>query len=380
MPRTILDIHVIQTVPPSNINRDDTGSPKTAMYGGRRRARVSSQSWKRATRDAFDHLLDTDELGVRTKRVVELLSEAITDQVPELVDRSVKLAEAVLTAAGIKISQPRKKEALQESGYLLFLSNRQIASLAELAIEAAVAAGEDGKLDIAKADVRARADEAHSVDVSLFGRMVADATDLNVDAAAQVAHALSVHAVSNEYDYFTAVDDHKKRDDEEDAGAGMIGTVEFNSSTLYRYATLDVDRLRDNLGDDEATRRAAEAFVRAFVTSMPTGKQNTFANRTLPDVVLVVARESQSINLVGAFEEAIPDDAEGGRIVQAATRLAAHARELHEGFDETPVAAWVFGAGDRKVAPLAEIAERTTLGPTVEALGQLVSARLAERA
>ncbi|MEV8442116.1 type I-E CRISPR-associated protein Cas7/Cse4/CasC [Actinosynnema sp. NPDC051121] len=380
MARTIVDIHVIQTVPPSNINRDDTGSPKTAVYGGRRRARVSSQSWKRATRDAFEQLLDPTELGVRTKRVVELLGEEIARQQPALADRSAELAEAVLTAAGIKISPARKKEALPESGYLLFLSRRQIIGLAELAIDAATAAGDGGKPDINKSEARARADREHSVDVSLFGRMVADATDLNVDAACQVAHALSVHAVDNEYDYFTAVDDHKKADDEEDAGAGMIGTVEFNSSTLYRYATVDVDRLLDNLGDAEATRRAVEAFTRAFVSSMPTGKQNTFANRTLPDAVLVVVRQTQSINLVGAFEEAVEDDAEGGRVVNAIERLAQHTRELHEAFDERPVDAWVFGVGEKKVAPLTELARHSTFDPTVRTLGALVADRLAEKA
>ncbi|GAA2689092.1 MULTISPECIES: type I-E CRISPR-associated protein Cas7/Cse4/CasC [Actinosynnema] len=376
MPRTIVDVHVVQTVPPSNINRDDTGSPKSAFYGGRRRARVSSQSWKRATRDRFGDLLDRFELGVRTKRVVELLGEEITRQEPDLAERAGELAEAVLTAAGIKIVAARKKDAPNESGYLLFLSNRQVQGLAELAVTAAARAGA-GKLDINKAEARARADQHHSVDVALFGRMVADTTDLNVDAACQVAHALSVHAVDDEYDYFTAVDDHKQRDAEEDAGAGMIGTVEFNSSTLYRYATVDVDRLHDNLGDTAATTRAVEAFARAFVTSMPTGKQNTFANRTLPDAVLVVVRQTQSINLVGAFEEAVEDDAEGGRVVAAVSRLAEHARELHEAFDERPVAAWVFGVGEKRVAPLAELARRTTFEPAVAELGALVADRLA---
>ena len=375
MARTIVDIHVIQTVPPSNINRDDTGSPKTAVYGGRRRARVSSQAWKRATRNAFEDLLNPIELGVRTKRVVELLSEEITRQDDSLTPRAGELAEATLTAAGITLVAARKKEAPKESQFLLFLSARQIESLAELAITAAQT---DGTLTIDKASARARADTDHSVDVALFGRMVANATDLNVDAACQVAHALSVHAVDTEYDYFTAVDDHKNNDQEEDAGAGMIGTVEFNSSTLYRYATIDVDRLHENLGDDTATTRAVEAFTHAFVSSMPTGKQNTFANRTLPDAVLIVVRQTQSINLVGAFEEAIEDNAEGGRIVTAIAHLADHARELHTAFDEQPVAAWVFGVGDKRIAPLAELAQRTTFDPAVTSLGALISERLGQ--
>lgn len=374
MPRTIIDIHVIQTVPPSNINRDDTGSPKTAVYGGQRRARVSSQAWKRATRDAFETLLDRTELGVRTKRVVELIGTEIAQQDPALKDRSQELAAAVLNAAGIKTVAARKKGEPDESGYLLFLSHRQISNLAELAVNAAHAAG-TGKPVIEAKEARLRADRDHSVDVSLFGRMVADATDLNVDAAAQVAHALSVHTVSNEYDYFTAVDDHKNNDEDEDAGAGMIGTVEFNSSTLYRYATLDVDRLHDNLGDSEATRRATEAFLRAFVSSMPTGKQNTFANRTLPDAVLVVVRQSQPINLVGAFEEAVVDGEKGGRIAASIRRLAEHGRELHEAFDEQPVVAWSFGVGER-TAPLDELSTHSTFDATVHAAGAVVAERL----
>lgn len=374
MARTIVDIHVIQTVPPSNLNRDDTGSPKTAVYGGQRRARVSSQAWKRATRDAFDHLLDRSELGVRTKRVVELLSDEIIKQDPALGERAPELAIAVLDAAGIKTKPPRK-DGPAEAGYLIFLSTRQVEGLAELAVQAASEAG-DGKLVLDKKEVKARADRDHSVDVSLFGRMVAEVTDLNVDAAAQVAHALSVHKVDNEYDYFTAVDDHKNADDAEDAGAGMIGTVEFNSSTLYRYATVDVNRLQDNLGEPDVTRRAVEAFVRAFVSSMPTGKQNTFANRTLPDAVLVVVRETQSVNLVGAFEDAVPDGVDGGRIAASIRRLVEHGTDLHVAFDEQPVAGWSFGVGDR-AAPLAALGERTTFDAAVRGLGELVADRLA---
>jgi CRISPR system Cascade subunit CasC len=373
--RTIVDIHVIQTVPPSNINRDDTGTPKTAVYGGQTRARVSSQAWKRATRVAFAELLDRQDLGVRTKRVVELIGEQIAKREPSLADRAHELAAAVLGAAGVATKAARKKGEPDESGYLLFLSRRQVIGLAELAVQAAADAGE-GKLVFDKSKAKACANREHSVDVSLFGRMVAEVTDLNVEAAAQVAHALSVHEVANESDYYTAVDDHKRADADEDSGAGMIGTIEFNSSTLYRYATVDINQLLDNLGDPLATRRAVEAFARAFVRSMPTGKQNTFANRTLPDAVLIMVRDTQPINLVGAFEEAITGRETGGRISTAIERLARHGRELHEAFDETPVAGWVVGVGDR-IAPLNEHGQRTSFDASISALGDLVADRLA---
>ena len=371
MPRSIVELHVIQTVPPSNINRDDTGSPKTARFGGVVRSRVSSQAWKRATRTAFESLLDRSELGVRSKRLIEIVGDEIARQDPPADGQKAELGKKVLDAVGIKTNPPRnKKDDPGESGYLVFLSHRQIAGLAELAI-----ASGDGPID--KKEARRRADTDHSVDVALFGRMIAESPDLNVDAAAQVAHALSVHPVENEYDYYTAVDDHKKADDEEDAGAGMIGTVEFNSATLYRYATVDVNRLQDNLGDADATRRAVEAFVRAFVLSMPTGKQNTFANRTLPDAVLVVLRDTQPVNLVGAFEEPITERnmKESNRVAEAIERLAGGLADVQDAYNERPVAAWTFGPGDR-LAPLARVADRADINSTVTAVGDAVAARL----
>ena len=135
--------------------------------------------------------------------------------------------------------------------------------------------------------------------------MVASNVNLKIDAACQVAHAIGVGAVEREYDYYTAVDDEKKRNKEADEGAGMIGTIEFASATVYRYATINVDLLRENLGDDAVADRAVELFVDSFVRSMPTGKITTFANRTLPDAVLVQVRNDQPINMSGAFEEPI---------------------------------------------------------------------------
>lgn len=365
-----IDIHILQTVPPSNLNRDDTGSPKTAIYGGVQRARVSSQAWKRATRKAFDGRIKPADLGVRTKRVVELVSEEILRQSPGVgAEGAVELAKKVLVAAGITLSAPKPKKkgeapGLDESGYLLFLARHQVERLAELAIGAA----EETTID--KKQAKAAADSSQSVDVALFGRMVADAADLNVDAAAQVAHALSVHAVRNEFDYFTAVDDRKEN--EEETGAGMIGTVEFNSSTLYRYATVNIDGLRVNLGDDAATIRAAQEFVRAFVTSMPTGKQNTFANRTLPDAVVVQVRDSQPINLVGAFEEPVEVPAGGSRLREAADRLVAHAQSVDHAYGAAPTRSMTVLASPT-VGTLAALGESIALDDMIAAVGEAVA-------
>ncbi len=365
---TYLDLHVLQTVPPSNLNRDDTGSPKTAVFGGVRRARVSSQAWKRAMRLAFRDLIDQAQLGDRTKKVVALVTDEITRQAPDLKrEEAATMAAAVLLAAKIKTTVPKarskdEKPGLGESGYLVFISRQQVRSLAELAITA----HQSGE-PIDTGEAKRRADTGHSVDIALFGRMVAEATDLSVDACAQVAHALSVHGVDNEFDYFTAVDDKAPEDN---AGAGMIGTVEFNSSTLYRYATLDLDRLAAALGDEVVTRQAVRAFVEAFITTMPSGKQNTFANRTLPDAVVVQVREGQPVNLVGAFEEPVPSG-EHGRLVRSAELLAQRSAELDQAFGTTPRSTWVIAVGPAR-EPLAEMGTAVDLSGLLTAVGGLV--------
>ncbi|HXC75806.1 MAG TPA: type I-E CRISPR-associated protein Cas7/Cse4/CasC [Candidatus Acidoferrum sp.] len=365
--RTVIDIHVLQTVPPSNLNRDDTGSPKSAIYGGVRRSRVSSQAWKRAIRNDFGTTLDRDDLGVRTLRLVEMVAESIAANAPDLAEQALALATGVLNAAGLKTKASKKKDAPDETEALAFLSYVQIDALARYAVETE----RDGGKPEAKA-AKLLADSDHSIDVALFGRMVASSTDLNVDAACQVAHAISVHGVENEFDYFTAVDDRKLGD--ESVGAGMIGVVEFNSSTLYRYASLDADMLLANLGDGKAVVRAVSAFLRSMATSMPSGKQNTFANRTLPDAVLISVRDDQPINFVGAFEDAVTST--GGRVESAARKLAEHATQVIDIYDAAPVSSWVIRTGQtgRHLDPLGTVG---SLADSVSAAAELVGTRLA---
>lgn len=374
MTRLFIDVHILQTVPPSNVNRDDTGSPKTAVYGGVRRARVSSQAWKRATRTEFRSLVDPASLGVRTKRVVELIAERIgeidhdSEELREP-DNRVAAAVQVLKGAGIALEKPKKKDEVvdpvEQSKYLLFLSANQIDRLAQLAIAAAKGATLD------KSAAKAAANGADSIDVALFGRMVADSTDLNVDAAAQVAHAISVHGVNNEFDYYTAVDD---RSPEDNAGAGMIGVVEFNSSTLYRYATVDLGMLEKNLGSAEATVLAVEAFAKAFVRSMPSGKQNTFAHRTLPDAVLFSLREDQPVNLVTAFEE--PVNAVGAaRSVAAAKALVTRYSAIESSFGDGATRNFVVATGEG-ADTLSAIAEPVSFAEAVEGVVDTVRAAL----
>ncbi|ASW55531.1 type I-E CRISPR-associated protein Cas7/Cse4/CasC [Plantactinospora sp. KBS50] len=374
MNRTIIDLYALQTVPPSNLNRDDTGSPKTAIYGGVRRARVSSQAWKRAIRLAFADLLDPSQLGERTKRVGESLARRIRALEPELSDEEASALAANVFVTGGLAKLDKKKGELKdvESGYLLFLSHRQLDNLARAALEA-----ERGGAPLDKARFKTLVDTEHSIDIAMFGRMVADMADINVDAACQVAHAISVHGVDNEFDYFTAVDDRKA--DAAETGAGMIGTIEFNSSTLYRYATVDVDALHETLGDPAATRAAVEAFLTAFARSMPTGKQNTFAHRTLPDAVLVRLRDTQPINLVGAFETPIRETQAAGRIELAAAALARHTAAVENAYGERPVASWVTQVGEQ-TAVLADLGKSVSFAELVAGVSEQVDVALGQSA
>ena len=327
-----IDIHALQTVPPSCINRDDTGSPKTARFGGVRRARVSSQAWKKAIRNEFSSLLDEEEIGQRTKRVIDFIAQYLAEEIPEAGEDTVtSYASKALEATGIKVKK-------NQTSYLVFVSPRQAQALAKLAADAY---RNNSKVDAKQAknilNVKERP-TLNSVDVALFGRMVADAPTLNVDATAQVAHAIGVGVSEPEFDYYTAMDD---RSPEDNAGAGMIGTVEYLSATLYRYATVDVYHLCENLGSIDATSRAIEAFLKAFVTSMPTGKQNTFANRTLPAAVVIQIRDTQPVSLVGAFEEPVYASESSSVTELACKRLVAQAEAIDKAFGTHPVQTYV---------------------------------------
>ncbi len=289
--RLFLDIHAIQTLPPSNINRDDTGSPKTAQYGGVTRARVSSQSWKKAIRLYFmQHEYGEVYSGKRTRQIVKYIADEIRlldDSLDE--EKALSLANQIINDAGVTTKDFKAKA-------LFFVSSEQAKALAKKALEG----------NYKTKELKTLLNDKPSVDMALFGRMVADDPSLNEDASCQVAHAVSTHAVQTEFDFYTATDDLQEADN---AGAGMLGTIEFNSSTLYRYANVAIHELKKQLENADFTVAAVQAFVDAFVKSMPTGHINSFANQTLPSAVVVTLRSDRPVNLVTAFEDPVqPSD------------------------------------------------------------------------
>lgn len=316
-----LDLYVLQTVPPANLNRGVDGSPKTAQFGGVTRTRVSSQSWKHAMRNYFaDHDHPTTN---RTTRIPQLLATELQAQNAWLGDEeALELAETGLKAAGIKgITKQHTTKTL------LSVTPAQLQAVARYLSTCYLT----NHTDPVKKDLQPLLLGDRTLDLELFGRMVADNQELTIDGAAQVAHALSVNAVEPEYDYFTAMDDQQPADQ---AGAFKIGEAEFNAPTLYRYANLNVRQLINDLGADDALTGLA-GFVKAFVLSMPTGKQHTYANKTLPSYIMATLRTDTPVNLVQAYEAPVTAN-EQGFVPTAIDRLNAMAAEAGK-LTETPL-------------------------------------------
>lgn len=356
----VIDIHALQTLPPSLINRDDTGAPKSAVFGGVSRQRVSSQSWKRAIRKDFNDRFSPELVGSRSKRLPEQIARLLEKRGDVAQADAIARVEQLFKAAGIKtvVEKPSKKDAedtehnpYPQTSYLIFLSPAQVERAVTTLIE------KEGE-KLKKSEAQEILDTDHSADMAMFGRMVADDAAYNVDAAVQVAHAIGVHASAPEFDFFTAVDDLAEAGEE--TGAGMLGTVQMMSSTLYRYATVNVEGLEKNLGSQEAANETLKFFVDSFVASMPTGKINTFANQTLPELVYITVRDSRPVSLVNAFEDPVEADNDRDRRTVAADRLATEAKEVQEKYGFVPKAAYVIGLGNLADS-FKEIAQEVTL-------------------
>ncbi|WP_280396330.1 type I-E CRISPR-associated protein Cas7/Cse4/CasC [Nocardia brasiliensis] len=324
---TYVDVHVLHSVPPSNPNRDDNGTPKHAQYGGVRRARVSSQAWKRATRMAManDGAEPESARSTRTKRIGALVATRLAEVAGIGMEDATRITNALL--ATLHISPGRRSS---ETAYLLYFGRSQVDRIVALVAErvAELALLDDAALAAAVApmDVRERLGSGHPVDVALFGRMIAQVPQLNIDAAVQVAHALSTHRVEVEFDFYTAIDDEKPMTGA--SGAEMMDAVEFHSALYYRFASVGMNQLIDNLdGNSLVAVQAVQRFLPAFVKSLPTGRQNSFAHHTPPFLASIAVRECP-VNLVSGFEQ--PVQSGDGLALESAVRLAAAYKEADE--------------------------------------------------
>ena len=295
-----IEIHVIHTVPPQAANRDDLGRPKSLTYGGVERARWSSQSQKRALRSLFRELelIPAEEQAVRTRALRQALKQELGWEEAELVEA----LQGLLAALGLK-----EEKGLME--YLLFLGNSEVAALAGILeahrealrehLQARAAEEGKGKRKAQAGELPAELMKAlkgafqANLEVALFGRMIADRKDLEVEGALAVGHAVGVTADPIEDDYFTAMDDLLNQ-------AGMLESRGFAAPTLYRYASLNLGRLAEQVGRERALL-GARAVLQGFPFAIPGGGQRSFAHLGEPEAVLLRVGEGLPRNLAKAF-------------------------------------------------------------------------------
>ncbi|PXF30798.1 CRISPR-associated protein Cse4 [Pokkaliibacter plantistimulans] len=322
-----IQIHLLTSYPPANLNRDDQGRPKTAKMGGVDRLRVSSQSLKRhwRTSELFQHAL-AGHLGVRTKMLgTEAYNQLLAGGIKE--KDALEWAKSIAGVFG-KNKKADKKEPLNELEIeqLVHVSPQEQALIDQL-VQTLIEqkrAPEEGELNLLR-------ETNAAVDIALFGRMLASKPAFNVEAACQVAHALSVHPVVIEDDYFTAVDD--LNDGREDAGSSHIGETGFAAGLFYSYLCINREQLIDNLAGDAALADTAiAALIEAAVKVPPSGKQNSFAHQGYASYVLAEVGNQQPRSLSVAYLK--PIEVWGKVDADYLTQAVAAIRRQYQGFDQ----------------------------------------------
>jgi len=295
-----IQLHLLTSYPPANLNRDDLGRPKTAVMGGSQRLRISSQSLKRAWRtcDLFKKALD-GHIGERTKeRGIRVFNALKAKGVAE--ENAKKWAREIAEVFG-KLKIENKEKPLQnlEIEQLAHLSPEELSAIDSLVNKLAQA-----KAGPSKEDLNLLRKNHTAADIAMFGRMLADHPMYNTEAAVQVAHAISVQEVAVEDDYFTAVDDLNEGAD--DAGAAHIGETEFAAGLFYLYVCINRELLQTNLGDNkDLAGNALKALTEAAAKIAPSGKQNSFASRARASYILAEKGDEQPRSLAVAFLKSV---------------------------------------------------------------------------
>ncbi|ARQ69189.1 type I-E CRISPR-associated protein Cas7/Cse4/CasC [Streptomyces marincola] len=395
-PARFIDVHVIQSVPFANLNRDDTNSVKTVQYGNAQRTRVSSQSWKRAVREKFQE--EIGERALRTRRIGERVTRELEERgwPTPLAQRA---GAHIAAGSSIKFELAKEKErekAGAEGGTskkdakttvpnkvltnaLVYVPETAVRELADIAEQ------HREELDSAK-DIKKPSDKSvlpqGPIDsvlktrngvINLFGRMLAEVDDAGVDGAVQVAHALTTHETDIEFDYFSAVDD-VSQSWEDATGSGHMGHGQYSAGTFYRFATIDLRELAGNIGDDHVSvRELTGAFLTAFVESLPGAKKNSTAPYTVPGLIHLAVRTDRPLSFAAAFEEPVGSPKGEGFEKPSVARLVAYAAEANKMLGSKRLAAsgWIgighddlVGLGQRhaEISDLVEAALRSALG------------------
>lgn len=323
----LIEIHMIQNHGPSNLNRDDLGAPKTCVFGGVTRARISSQCLKRSIRRSpkFSAALEGGG-GIRTRRLIELIAREAAGLGNQPQEKHCKAIREVFEAGGVGLKDENTFDIL------FFLPQSAISEMGK-----AVATG-TGDLGKKFADILDKL--AMTPDIALCGRMTEfDAKGsfsalkgkFTVEAALSAAHALSTHEAVNEVDYFTAADDIPGQD----AGAAHVNEAMFNSACFYKHFAIDYEQLKKNLGGDaQLADTTVICFLKAAVLTNPSGKQHSFAAFNPPDGVLVEVKtvSPTPISYANAFAVPVREKLERGLIEESVRRLGRYAQELVNGY------------------------------------------------
>lgn len=286
---TRIEFHILQSFPVTCLNRDDVGAPKSAMIGGVPRARVSSQCWKRQVRLAMPDF--GIRLGVRSKKIAALLAKECV---------ALGASEEVAQECGAAMA------GFFADDTLLFLSETEAKAFAAYAQEKEFQPKSMKDKELAKLAKKTLNPAFDALDIALFGRMVAKAPEMNVEASASFSHAVSTHKVSNEVEFFTAVDDYKGEDE---SGSAHMGSLEYNSATYYRYISLDLGQLCQTMGDDADLGPAIEAFTKALYVAVPNARQTTQSGACPWEFARVFVRKGQ--RLQASFEQPVKAKGEG---------------------------------------------------------------------
>ncbi|MDQ0986672.1 type I-E CRISPR-associated protein Cas7/Cse4/CasC [Streptomyces sp. V2I9] len=342
MPMTarFVDIHVVQSVPFANLNRDDTNSVKTVQYGNVLRTRVSSQSWKRAIREEFEDRIG--QVALRTRRIGERVALVLSSERGWPQDLAEKAGAHTAAASSIKFEpakdpQDPKQDVANKvlTNAMVYVPDTAVTELADLAEEFREAL--QGAKDIRKKTDKSilPSDRVEAIlrsrngVINLFGRMLAEIDNAGVDGAVQVAHALTTHETDVELDYFSAVDDVSALWGDQ-SGSGHMGHAEFSAGTFYRFATVDLRDLARNIGDrPDEVRELTAAFLNAFIRSLPQAKKNSTAPHTIPDLVHISVRADRPLSYAAAFESPVIAAAQGGYAAPSRTTLSGYAEDAN---------------------------------------------------
>ncbi len=315
-----IQLHMLTNYAPSNLNRDDLGRPKTAKMGGVDRLRISSQSLKRAwrTSEEFESSVG-DKMGIRTKRFgIEIYDYLVDKEVSE--KKAVEWAKLIAGQFGkLKKEDKENPKASLEIEQLAHIDPKEKKLTYEL-VDKLIAENRGPE----KEELELLTKSIEAVDIALFGRMLASSPRYNIEAAAQVSHAITVNRIAVEDDYFTAVDDLNKH--EEDAGSAHIGESGFGSGVFYTYICINRTLLEENLGDKELAGKAIKALAEAAAKVAPSGKQNSFASRARALYIMAEKGEQQPRQLSSAFLKPVDDP----DMVNASVIRLEHLRENME--------------------------------------------------